>query len=407
MIWHSCSQEWRGDVIGGRELLEEGVKSVSRSENARIQLMPNILAGATFRQWFAMLRDNRFAVDIPFWPRAALLTATSLFNSAAGLCENIVFRRSADRTRIEPPVFVLGVWRSGTTLLQNLLCVDRRFAYANYYQVLYPNTFLCTERYLRGFVEHCMPNTRFQDNMPVSCSEPAEDEVATCMLARRSMLMSWVFFRNQAYYDRLLTFRNASKSEIAEWQAALLLFVKKLTLKYRRPLVLKSPGHTGRIRLLLELFPSAKFVHIFRNPYDVYQSSDHTLRKIAPLMALQRPEFSNIQHRNIRQYAELCDAFFDERDLIPDGNLHEVRFEDLEKEPLAEMAKLYECLGLPPFDEVREDLAEYVQGLRGYERNRFSDLPDGLKDRIAREWRRSFEEWGYDSAGGVTMTKSR
>ncbi len=210
--------------------------------------------------------------------------------------------------------------------------------------------------------------------------------------------MSWVFFRNQAYYDRLLTYRKASTREITEWQAALLLFMRKLTLKYRRPLVLKSPGHTGRIRLLLQMFPNAKFVHIYRNPYTVFQSSDYTLRKIASFTALQRPDFGNIQERNIRQYIELCNAFFEERDLIPDGNLHEVRFEDLEKAPIPEMAKLYEALGLPKFDEISEDLAEYVRGLKGYERNRFPDLPDSLRARIAREWQRSFEEWGYDPA---------
>ena len=369
---------------------------MSRHERTAIHWSPSIFAGITIRQWFAMLRDNDFSVDLPFWPRAAAITATSFFNSAASICETALFRRSIERTTIEPPIFVLGVWRSGTTLLQNLLCVDRRFCYANYYQVLFPNTFLCTETCLRRFLELGIPKSRLQDNVHVSLTESAEDEVATGLLAHRSMLMSWVFFRNQAYYDRLLTYRDASTKEISEWQAALLLLMRKLTMKYRRPLVLKSPGHTGRIRLLLKMFPDAKFVHICRNPYAVFQSSDHTFRKVASLMALQHPDFGNAQERNIRQYTELCNAYFEERDLIPEGNLHEVRFEDLERAPNHEMAKLYEALGLPKFDEISEDLAEYIRGLKGYQRNRFSDLPDSLRARIACEWKRSFEEWGYD-----------
>ena len=363
-----------------------------------IQCSPSIFAGVTIRQWFAILRDNHFSVDLPFWPRAAVISAASVFNSAASVCEAVFFRQSIERADIEPPIFVLGVWRSGTTLLQNLLCVDRRFGYASYFQALYPNSFLCTEPCVRGILKHFMPKLRLQDKVLVSPSDPAEDEVATAVLTHKSMLMSWVFFRNQEYYDRLLTYRNASAHEVAQWKAALVIFLKKLTVRHRRRLVLKSPGHTGRIRLLLEMFPNAKFVHIYRNPYSVFQSSDHTLRTVASLTALQHPDFSSIHERNIRQYSELCRAFFEERDSIPPGNLHEVRFEDLEKAPIAEMAKLYEALGLPSFDEVRDDLADYVRKLQGYQRNRFSDLPESTRVRIAREWKRSFEEWGYDPA---------
>ena len=31
-------------------------------------------------------------------------------------------------------------------------------------------------------------------------------------------------------------------------------------------IVLKSPAHTARVRVLLELFPKARFVHIIRDP---------------------------------------------------------------------------------------------------------------------------------------------
>ena len=44
---------------------------MSRLERMAIQCGPSIFAGVTIRQWFAILRDNNFSVDLPFWPRAA------------------------------------------------------------------------------------------------------------------------------------------------------------------------------------------------------------------------------------------------------------------------------------------------------------------------------------------------
>ncbi len=85
------------------------------------QLGPGDFSGTTFSDWLRVLVKNRFAVDIPYWPRAALTTSNSLLNSLIRLVEN--FRHGAEvaKTTIPPPLFVLGMWRSGTTHLHNLL----------------------------------------------------------------------------------------------------------------------------------------------------------------------------------------------------------------------------------------------------------------------------------------------
>ena len=59
--------------------------------------------------------------------------------------------------------------------------------------------------------------------------------------------------------------------------------------RYQKPLLLKSPAHTGRIRLLLDLYPEARFVHIHRNPFDIYRSMLGAFRKLRPWWALQKP----------------------------------------------------------------------------------------------------------------------
>jgi hypothetical protein len=95
------------------------------------------------------------------------------------------------------------------------------------------------------------------------------------------------------------------------------------------------------------------------------------------------------------QYKELYDAFFEERGLITAGHFHEIGFEELEKDPLGEMRKLYDALGLPEFGNVEPNLRTYLHSLRDYRKNTFPELASDVRRRIAGEWGRCFEEWGY------------
>jgi hypothetical protein len=44
-------------------------------------LGPGGFSGATLGEWLRVLRDNRAAIDAPFWPRAALITWNGAWNS--------------------------------------------------------------------------------------------------------------------------------------------------------------------------------------------------------------------------------------------------------------------------------------------------------------------------------------
>ena len=105
-----------------------------------------------------------------------------------------------------------------------------------------------------------------------------------------------------------------------------MVLLKKLTYKYRRPLILKSPPHTCRIRLLLKVFPNAKFVHIHRNPIDVFRSTRHMTEVMLRWHELQRFPRYEIDDWIIRRYRRMCDAFFEERSLIPQGCFHEAGY---------------------------------------------------------------------------------
>jgi hypothetical protein len=370
---------------------------VPRPLKHRWSVAHNYLAGISAGDWWRLLRQNRFAVDGVYWHRAAFITLTSLMNSFYRRVEESRFNAAVARTPIAgPPLFILGHWRSGTTHLHNLIALDtRQFAFANTYQVVNPHTFLCSEALNTRLFSGLLPDKRPMDNMALGFSTPQEDEFAYLLATFRSLYLGATFSRRQDHYERYLTFRDVPQEEIDEWKRAFLWFARKLTLKHGRALVLKSPPHTARIRLLLEMFPDARFVHIHREPYSVFQSFQHYFDTAMWYTYLQRPELEHTNERIISRYTVMYDAFFEDRRLIPSGQYVEMCFEELERDPIAQLRMLYEALGLSGYATVEPEVTRYVGTIRSYEKNRFPALPAALRDRIAAAWARSFHEWGY------------
>jgi hypothetical protein len=363
----------------------------------RWSLGHNYLAGITAGDWWRLLRENQFAVDPVYWHRAVFVTLASLANSCYRWREQRTYGAAIDAVKItQPPLFVLGHWRSGTTHLHNLLALDtERFAFANTYQVVNPHTFLTTEEIITRRFAFLVPDKRPMDNMALSFQSPQEDEFALLLGCFYSLYLGMTFPRREEYYSRYLTFRGVGETEIAEWKAAFLTFVKKLTYKYGKALLLKSPAHTARIRLLLELFPDARFVHIHRDPYTVFRSTQHFFDTAVWYCYLQRPNRDLVDRGILDRYTVMYDAFFDERSLIAPNRYHEVSFEALESNQLGEMRQLYDKLALPDFDALEPKVRLYVESLKDYRKNELSELPPHLRDAVAEKWRRSFDEWGY------------
>lgn len=354
------------------------------------------LQGMALGEWAALLRRHRFAVDAANAPRAALQAAIAAANSAGARLEEARFGHRIDAAEVREPLFLLGHYRGGTTHLHNLLALDPRRAAPTLFQVLNPHTFLGNERAGAPVAGLLIARHRYQDRMAQGVHAPAEDELALAALTGMSPYLGACFPAEGDRYDRYLTFRDASGPERARWGAALDRFLRKLTVRHGRPLVLKSPPHTARVAMLLGLFPDARFVHIRRDPYAVFASTRHTLRATQPLFQLGAGPTRDADGRILAVYTEMYDAYFAERPLIPEGRLCEVGFEDLERDGVGVVGSIYDGLGLAGFDDLRPRLEAYLGSLAGYRKNRLDDLPDLLRRRIADAWGRSFDAWGYD-----------
>jgi omega-hydroxy-beta-dihydromenaquinone-9 sulfotransferase len=149
---------------------------------------------------------------------------------------------------------------------------------------------------------------RPHDHVALDFGVPNEDEIALVNDSGLSPYLAWAFPRNAAFYDRFLTLREATGEEVSAWEASLLRFLKKLSYRYGRPLVLKSPPHTARIRLLLGLFPEARFFHIRRDPFEVCRSTRHMIATTMRYWRLQAPPGD--EKESVRSYPRYISGDF-------------------------------------------------------------------------------------------------
>lgn len=353
--------------------------------------------GITFDRWCSLLMHNRFQIVPAYWYRAGAVTLASGMNSLLSAVESWRYARQIETTElVADPVFILGHWRSGTTLLHELMALDyEQFAYPNTFQAMSPHTFLSAEKPMSRFMTGLMPNHRPMDNMPIDFHSPQEDEFAIALKSSQSYYMALSFPQAEQAYERYLTLQDLSPAELQRWQNTVRWFLQKLTLKYHRQLVLKSPPHTARIRYLLDLFPRAKFIHIHRHPYDVFRSMRHYYLTAGWLTYLQRPQLEVLDESILRRYRLLYDAYFEQRHLIPADQFYEVSFADLAHDPLGQVRAIYEALKLPYSPNLDTKLKHYTNARRGYRKNVYSSLNPSMKQKIDREWQRSFDAWNY------------
>lgn len=354
------------------------------------------LAMNSFRHWIALLRDSG-GIAPRHWPRAALITIASPLWAPLRWAERIVYGGTLAALDIrQPPLFVVGHWRTGTTHLHNLLSHDPRLAFISTFQTLAPSSFLLGRHTLRPLVARSMPKTRPMDNMALSADLPQEEEFAMCNVTPHSFYVGWYFPRRiRALFDKYVVFQDADPAMVREWEAHYLELLKKATLLHGdKRLVLKNPANTGRIPQLLHLFPDAKFVHIRRNPYEVFKSTVNLHLATYATIGFQEVPRETVEENVLAMHAALTRRYFETRDQIPAGNLVEIAYEDLEARPVAVLGDLYARLGLEGWEEARPRIEAYLATQAHYEKNRFTMRAADIA-RVEARLGFALDAWGY------------
>jgi hypothetical protein len=245
-----------------------------------------------------------------------------------------------------------------------------------------------------------MPARRSADNMAFGWDRPQEDEFALCLLGAPSPYVNIAFPNHPPQDLEVFDVDRLPPRARAAWKRTFLRFLRQLTVKDPRRLVLKSPPHSCRVPTLLELFPDARFVHIVRDPYVVFPSTVHLWKSLYQNHGLQEPTFAGLEEYVFRTFAHVHERIQQGKKLIPPRRFHELHYEDLVADPVGEMRRLYDRLELGDFDKVLPRLQGYLQKHVDYRTNRYPKLNAELRAEIGRRWGEIIRRYGYDRAAG-------
>ncbi len=313
--------------------------------------------------------------------------------------ELLIYSRKVSKTQLPTsPVFILGHWRSGTTLLHNAMAQDKQFAFINTYHSVFVNQFFGSRWLFKPLMRLLMPQKRPADNVLLSTALPQEEGIALSNIDSFAFYNFFYFPQDwKVIYARFISGKSSSSTELEAYSRRYKKLIAQALLEYnRKEFISKFPPNTGSIKHLLKMFPDAKFIYIYRNPLKVFHSTLNffeTTHEALKLQPFSRPDFEEmvfeLYEMIIKDYEEL-------KSLIPQNNLVEIRYELFESEPLKGLREIYQSLNLTGFEESVAAFTAYLDTQKRFEKaNHPFDLEEAK--RIQERWGFAMHLYGYDT----------
>ena len=353
------------------------------------------LAGGSFINWLKLLRANE-EIDNQYLFKGFLISLGSIIGIPNRFFEKVIYDRQIENLTVKSPIFIIGHWRSGTTYLHNLITQDDNFGYISSLQTWCPELFLGSKPLIQFILKSFLPKNRPMDNLELSAELPQEEEYALGNVSPYSFYHGWYFPKNmRSYFKQFVLFENLSPEIQRGWCKAYLRILKKATFKmHGKRLIIKNPANTARIKILLKIFPEAQFIHIYRNPYSVFASTKNLYRKLLPVLGLQNIDDRTIEENILLFYRETMSQFFEDKKLIPEANLIEIRYEDFVVKSIDLLERIYQQFNLSGFAEKKAKISQYVTAQSKYQSNQYY-LSQEDKDKVSKNWSFTVDRWQY------------
>lgn len=283
------------------------------------------------------------------------------------LLENLLYmereRKEIPTVADEPiaaPTFIIGLPRTGTTLLHGLLSEDPANRVPRTWEVMYPSRFPSTPEGIEqarrltatrlGWANRLAP--QFRKIHPIAPDLPQE-----CIAITAQVFMSIQFHTTHDVPSYEDWFERNSQALGYGFHRRLLqhLQVRRRGGRW----VLKAPGHLFALDALLAAYPDAKIVQTHRDPLRV-------LASMASHATVLRRAFSDqadpkrIAADWSRRWSDALTSFLAVRDRNDDGRFLDIAYEDIESQPLAVVERIYRFLDWPLSEEARRAMQRFL-----------------------------------------------
>ena len=370
------------------------LEMITKKTKEHTPMIQHPLSGSCLTNLLELLLQNG-RIEKKYILKVLSVSVFSFFSIPLRLFETVKFGKKIENTQLtSPPIFIIGHWRSGTTYFHRLMTQDKNLGYISSFQAFLPKSSLGIHEILESQLKKIWPEVRMMDNVTYSPDVPEEEEYALGNLLTLSFYHCWYFPKNmKKCFKQSVLLDGISESQRNKWKDAYIRILRKASFIWGgKRLVVKNPANTARISVLLEMFPDAKFIHIYRNPYDVYASTKNFYEKLLPRYKFQDVTDEEIKKNIFIFYRELMQRFFDSMSAIPPENFVEIKFEDFEVNEIEELRRIYRQLNLPGFEEAEENFRRYIDSHSSYKKNEYV-LDENTRREIELHWKFAIDRW--------------
>ena len=312
------------------------------------------------------------------------------------------------RQEIREPLFIVGLPRSGTTLLHTLLAADPEHRVPLTWEVMTPSppTGDHEQRRIQRATQSCnyldwlAPTFRHVHAVGAELPQECVGLMTPSFMSDQFDTMYYVpsyrawFFRQDLlpayeYHRRFLQHLQFRRSA--------------------RRWVLKAPTHMSALPTLLSVYPDALFVQTHRQPLEAMAS-------VSSLITILRRVFSDavdplVVCRDAVQYwSQTLDTFLQERDRLPHKRVCDLDFLEIRRDPIAAVRRIYKHFGwlLSPETEQRMRVVLARQSREQYGNHRYDLSQFGFDPAEgARAFAAYCEQFGFSSTHVVGKSRER
>lgn len=358
---------------------------------------PRFWNGLRLSHLWRLLNEHRWRISPIKYPMTVLVNGCGVFNSLLAGVQRLCLDRALLETELlAPPVFIVGHWRSGTTLLHELMSLDNQVTSPGNFEAFVPHHALVSRFFLKPLVNVLLPRKRPMDDMGLAANSPQEDDFALISMGAATPYRDIAFPNDRMRQALSYDFDELSTDQQQGIHKSLDYLYRLLTKLYGKRLILKSPPHTSRIGYLADWFPGAKFIHISRNPIKLVPSTLKLWSALDETQGFQWPRYSPEAMADFvhRAQSQLYGGYFRQRERLSTNSLAEIKFEDLLQDPESTLERTYQQLDLPGWDRVRDLVKAYFAERAHVRPQTEPDLR--WLPAIRQHWSHYATEFGYD-----------